>query len=77
MKKFADTHIDSYNHKTKLDELPWQKQGLQQTASGYGSKLVTPYKIRYAGRWRRVYAVCWSNSGTAYITVNGENIFVR
>lgn len=50
----------------------WHKQGLQQTASGYGGKLTTRYKTEYNGRLYRVYVMCYSNVGTAYIIVNGE-----
>lgn len=44
-----------------------------KNADGYGSKIPTQHMIRYAGRWRRVYVMCYSNSGTAYIVVNGTN----
>jgi len=49
------------------DLLDWQKRGLQQTASGYGRKLVTPYKVLHNGKWRRVYCCQISNAGTYYI----------
>lgn len=41
-------------------------------AQGYGPKIPTPYWIHYLGYWRRVYVMCWSNSGTAYVLVKGE-----
>jgi hypothetical protein len=44
-----------------------------RNADGYGGKLPTRHMIRYAGRWRRVYVMCYSNSGTAYVVVNGAN----
>lgn len=47
--------------------LPWQSQGLQQTATGYGRKLTTPYMVRVGRYWRRVYNTCFSNSGTLWI----------
>jgi hypothetical protein len=43
------------------------------SASGYGGKIPTRHMLRYAGRWRRVYVMCYSNSGTAYIVVNGTD----
>jgi len=52
----------------------WHKQGLQQTASGYGSKLTTPYKIQYQGRLRRVYARLYSNRGVNYVIVDNKHI---
>lgn len=51
----------------KKSILPWQEQGLQQTASGYGRKLTTPYMVHWEGRWRRVYCCQISNAGTFYI----------
>lgn len=50
--------------------------GLAQTASGYGSRLVQPWKLKFRGKWRRVYCVCWSNSGTNYCVVDGERVVV-
>lgn len=40
-------------------------------ADGYGGKIPTRHMLRYAGRWRRVYVMCYSNSGTAYVIVKG------
>jgi len=45
----------------------WQERGLQQTASGYGRKLATPWMVQVNGRWRRVYCCCFSNIGTCFI----------
>jgi hypothetical protein len=36
-------------------------------AMGYGSKIPTDWMIRINKRWHRVYVVCYSNVGTAYI----------
>jgi hypothetical protein len=52
----------------------WQKQGLSQTASGYGRKLTSSKMVFWAGRWRRVYVCCYSNAGTAYIMQGGKPI---
>ncbi len=57
--------------------LIWQKLGLQETASGYGNKLTTKYKVKYQGRMRRVYAVCYSNVASYYIFVKGEKLYLR
>lgn len=43
-------------------------------ASGYGPKIPTPYRIRYPQRWYRVYVMCWSNAGTAYIVSRGRRL---
>jgi len=50
-----------------ISELDWQKRGLQQTVSGYGSKLTTRYYINFERFNYRVYCRCFSNSGTCYI----------
>ena len=36
-------------------------------AMGYGSKIPTDWMICIEKRWHRVYVVCYSNVGTAYI----------
>ena len=45
----------------------WQEKGLVETPTGYGRRLTSSTQIKWAGRWRRVYVYCFSNSGTAYI----------
>lgn len=58
--------------------LPWQKLGLQQTASGYGAKLATQFVVQLRkGRARRVYVTQYSNAGSAWIVVNGRKLFLR
>lgn len=56
--------------------LPWQRQGLQQTASGYGKRLATPYMVQVLGRWHRVYSYQFSNIGTLYIGASIKAGFV-
>jgi hypothetical protein len=68
--------ISLSDHEVKTVMLPWQKQGLQQTATGYGGKLTTSKMVKYNGRWQRVYCMCYSNSGTCYILVKGKKIIV-
>lgn len=38
-----------------------------RTQSGYGPRLTTPYMVKWAGRWRRVYAACYGNAASHYI----------
>lgn len=58
--------------------LPHHINNLSYTASGYGSKIPTRYMIKFNGRWRRVYARCYSNAATCYITApKGEEITVQ
>ena len=70
----SETRLDSEN--MIVDELDWQKRGMQQTASGYGSKLTTRYKISYNGKLRRVYCCQLSNNGTLYIEDINKNWIV-
>jgi len=59
-----------------LKELPWQKRGLQQTASGYGMKLTNPYMIHFEGKLRRIYTTCFSNVGSNWFIYKGKRIYV-
>jgi hypothetical protein len=69
-------HIDAPAETLEHSPLPWMARGLSETASGYGGHLTTTYKIHYCGRLYRVYCMCYSNSGTCYITVKGETIYI-
>lgn len=51
----------------KESPLWWQEKGLSFTASGYGSRIPTRYKVQFNGRWRRVYCKIYSNIGTLFI----------
>ena len=42
----------------------------------YGPKVPTRHWVRYLGRWRRVYVMQFANSGSAYIVVNGDDVFL-
>ena len=58
--------------------LPWQRAGLQQTASGYGRKLTSSRVVRLPdGRERRIYVTQYSNAGTAWIVLDGQKRVVR
>jgi len=54
----------------------WHLEGRSQTATGYGRKLTTPYKVEHNGRLYRVYCVCFSNSGTLYILPGGVPLYL-
>lgn len=47
-----------------------------QTTTGYGGKIPTRYKVKYLDRWRRVYMMQYANSGSAYIVVSGQDVFL-
>ncbi len=48
-----------------------------RSVSGYGGKLPTSLMLRVGYVWYRVYVMCYSNSGSAYITQRGKTLFVR
>lgn len=56
--------------------LDWQLAGLQKTATGYGKKIPTSWKVRYLGKLRRIYQDVYSNSGVSYIIVNSKKLYL-
>ena len=54
--------------------LNWQVAGLQKTATGYGKKIPTSWKVYYEGRLRRIYQDVQSNSALSYIIVKGKKL---
>lgn len=85
MRQFDETNLEPWAGGNRIScnlknlvhsPLPWQKQGLQETASGYGKKLTTVWKIHYCGKLHRIYCCCFSNNGTAYILSHGERIVI-
>jgi len=60
-----------------IDNPPdWLRRGRQQTPSGYGRKLNSGRSIHFNGRLHRIYVICFSNSGTAYIISKGRKIII-
>lgn len=50
---------------------------LSRSMSGYGYKLPTSWQLQLQDkRWRRVYEILWSNSGSAYILTKGGRLFL-
>lgn len=48
-----------------------------RTRSGYGKRLPTDWVVRIGKRLHRVRCMCWSNAGTLWVRVRGEQmIFV-
>lgn len=68
----------SINYPEDLVDCPlwWQERGLQQTASGYGGRLTSNYKINYQGKLRRIYHSCFGNASSAWFMVKGVKIHV-
>lgn len=74
--KDLDFNIITENADVKEDLLDWQKRGLRETASGYGSKLTTTYKVLYNDRWFRVYCTIFSNCGTLWIKSKNKTLYI-
>lgn len=68
-----------YLENTKLIDAPlaWQAMGLQETATGYGSKLTTRYKVEHKGRRYRVYASRYGNCSSLFIVEHGKRIYLN
>lgn len=48
-----------------------------RSRTGYGNKLPTSWMLQLDGkRWHRVYVICWSNSGSAYVRSKGQLLFL-
>lgn len=62
--------------KAKYVPLWYHKQGLMQTASGYGKNQKTAYKVFMNNRWYRVKSDVISNNNPLYIVSNGERIYL-
>lgn len=45
--------------------------------SGYGRKIPTRYMLKLGKRWHRVYMMQYSNSGSAYVLLKGEERFLH
>ena len=65
------------DHNVKESLLPHHKLGLSYTTTGYGDKIPTRFMAHIQGRWRRVYARCYSNVVTCYIVLNGNEVAIE
>lgn len=87
-KRFADSDVREHGaiagagsltaDRTELIQAPtdWQRQGLQETASGYGRRLNTGLKIHFNGKAYRLYCTCFSNAGSVWFKTKGRTIYV-
>jgi hypothetical protein len=66
-------------YETKEAPLWFHLRGLSETATGYGRKLRSTRMLRIVGesRWRRIYVVCYSNAGSAYVLIKGKPHYLR
>lgn len=78
--KYADEVVGTYT----LHRRPVPKRGMLQLspgqgADGYGKKITTDICLKFRGekKERRVYCICFSNSGTCYVVVNGKPLYLK
>jgi len=78
--KYAEDVIGEFT----LHRRPVPKRGIMQLSpgqgeDGYGRKITTDICLKFKGekRERRVYCVCFSNSGSNYIIVKGETLYLK
>ncbi len=66
----------NYLDTRKILDARQTKTPVNRSRTGYGPKLPTSWQVQLRDkRWRRVYVVCYSNSGTAYIHVGKEKFY--
>ena len=76
MATWTEDRLEFSGANVKRVELPWQRAGLTYTATGYGDKIPTRYKVWAGHVWQRVYCCIYSNIGTCYIIRKGERTVV-
>ena len=76
LKHYVDGVLNFEDLQAEQHLLDWQVAGLQKTATGYGTKIPTSWKVRYLGKLRRIYQDVYSNSGVSYIIVNGKKLYL-
>lgn len=76
LKHYVDGVLNFEDLQAEQHLLDWQVAGLQKTATGYGKKIPTSWKVRYLGKLRRIYQDVYSNSGVSYIIVNGKKLYL-
>ena len=74
LKHYVDGVLNFEDLQAEQHLLDWQVAGLQKTATGYGKKIPTSWKLHYSGKLRRIYQDVYSNSGVSYIIVNGKKL---
>nr|DAN14570.1 MAG TPA: hypothetical protein [Caudoviricetes sp.] len=76
LRHYVDGELHLEDLKAESHILDWQVAGLTKTATGYGKKIPTSWKVRYMGRLRRIYQDVFSNAAKSYIIVNGKKLSV-
>ncbi len=69
-----------YTHPNRVADVKRTELPPNPYITGYGPKIPSSAKIRYRSdtgeRWYRVYVMCYGNSGSAYIRVAGQDLFL-
>lgn len=69
----AITYLDS----TRVTATRQTEPPRNRSRTGYGSKLPSSWMLQLDNkRWHRVYIVCWSNAGSAYVVESGARLFL-
>ena len=64
---FSPARLQFLPKDVKVCPMAHHEAGLSYTASGYGEKIPTIYKVNLGNTWRRVYCRIFSNVGICYI----------
>lgn len=68
-------YFEDYNIRVKFAR---DYNGNNPNKTGYGSRIKTDWIIKGDdNRLRRVYAICYSNVASYYVTYKGERYFIR
>ena len=59
-----------------VESVSFKKAPRHNYVTGYGAKIPMDYVIRYAGRERRVYVMNYGNSGSLWLNIEGQNVFL-
>ena len=70
MKKYCLSSLREYG-RVKETECP-----KSNSKTGYGDKIPTQYMVYIANKWRRVYCCQYSNIGTCYVLIKGEQVII-
>ena len=70
MKKYCLSSLKEYG-RVKETERP-----KSHSKTGYGDKIPTQYMVFIGNKWRRVYCRIYSNIGTCYILIKGEQVII-
>jgi hypothetical protein len=71
------TYIDHAPADLIARPLWWQLKGLSCTATGYGARIPTDKMLRVGKRLYRVYATCYGNAASCWVTIRGQRLYLR